>query len=44
MDFSEAVSRGVLCKKLFLKISQYSEESSRPATLLKTHSNRCGFL
>ena len=26
-------------KKLFLKISQYSNESCRPATLLKTDSN-----
>ena len=39
MNFSEAAIRGVLWKKLFLKILQYSKESCRPATLLKTDSN-----
>ena len=38
MNFSEAATGGVLCKKLFLKISQYSQESYRPATLLKPDS------
>ena len=44
MDFSEAATGGVLWKKLFLKISQYSQESCRPTTLLKTHSNTDVFL
>ena len=35
MNFSEAATGGVLRKKLFLKISQYSQESCRLATLLK---------
>ena len=39
MNFSEAVTEGVLFKKLFLKISQYSQESCRPANLLKRDSN-----
>ena len=30
MIFSEAATRGVLWKKQFLKISQYSQESCRP--------------
>ena len=38
MNFLEAVTGGVLWKKLFLKISEYSQESCRPATLLKTDS------
>ena len=33
--FSVAVTGRFLLKKLFLKISQYSQESCRPATLLK---------
>ena len=36
MNFSEAATAGVLWKKLFLKNLQYSQESSRPETLLKT--------
>ena len=44
MDFSEAATGGVLWKKLFLKILQFSQESCRPATLLKTHSNTGAFL
>ena len=39
MNFSEAATGGVLWKKLFLKISQYPQESYRPSTLLKTDSN-----
>ena len=39
MNFSEAATGGDLWKKLFLKISQYSQESCRPATFLKT--DRC---
>ena len=44
MDFSEAAIGSVLWKKLFLKISQYSQESCRPATLLKALSNTGVFL
>ena len=44
MNFSEAAIGGVLWKKLLLKISQYSQESCRPATLLKTDSNTGVFL
>ena len=36
MNFSEAATEGVLWKKLFLKIAQYSQASSRPATLSPT--------
>ena len=36
MNFLETASGDVLWKKLFLKISQHSQESSRAATLLKT--------
>ena len=32
MNFSEAPTGGVLWKKLFLEISQYSQKSYRPAT------------
>ena len=39
MNFSEAVNGGVLWKKLFLKLSQYSQESCRSAVLLKRGSN-----
>ena len=39
MNFSEEATKGVLRKKLFLKFSQYSQESHKPATLLKTDSN-----
>ena len=39
MNFSEATTGGVLWKKLFLKIPQYSQESCRRATLLKRDSN-----
>ena len=35
MNVSEAATRCVLWKKLFLKISQYSQESCRRATLLE---------
>ena len=35
MNFSEAATGGVLWKRLFLKISQYTQESCRPATLFK---------
>ena len=35
MNFSEAATGGVLWKMLFLKISQYTQESCRPATLFK---------
>ena len=44
MNFSEAATGGVLWKKLFLKISQYSQENCRPATLLETDSNTGVFL
>ena len=44
MNFSEAATGGVLWKKLFSKISQYSQESCRPATLLKRDSNTGVFL
>ena len=44
MNFSEAAIEGVLWKKLLLKISQYSQESCRPATLLKIDSNTGVFL
>ena len=44
MNFSEAATRGVLLKKLFLKIGQYTQESCRPATLLKRDSNTGAFL
>ena len=37
--FSEAATRGVLWKKMFLQILQYSQESCKPATLLKRDSN-----
>ena len=43
MNFLEAATRGDLWKKLFLKISQYSQESCRPATLLKTDYNTSDF-
>ena len=43
MNFLEAATRDVLWKKLFLKISQYSQESCRPATLLKTDYNTSDF-
>ena len=39
-EFFKAATRGVAWKKLFLKISQYSQESCRPETLLKTDSNK----
>ena len=39
MNFSETATGGVLWKKLFLKILQYSQERCRPATLLKRDSN-----
>ena len=39
MNFSEATTVGVLWKKLFLKRLQYSQESSRPANLLKRDSS-----
>ena len=41
---SETTTGVVLWKKLPLKISQYSQESCRPATLLKTDSNTGVFL
>ena len=41
MTFSEAATGGALRKNLFLNISQYSQESCRPAFLLKKDSNRC---
>ena len=44
MNFSKAVNRGVLWKKLFLKILQYSQESRRSATFLKTDSKTGVFL
>ena len=44
MNFSEEATGGVLWKKLFLQILQYSQESWRPATLLKTDSNTGVFL
>ena len=44
MNFSEAATGGVLWKKLFLKISQYSQENCRPSTLLETDSNTGVFL
>ena len=44
MKFSEAPTGGVLRKKLFLKISQYSQERYRPATLLKLDSDTVVFL
>ena len=39
MNFSEAATEGVLWRKLFLKISQYSKQSCRPAYLLKRDFN-----
>ena len=39
MNFLEVATGVVLSKKLFLKISQYPQESYRPSTLLKTDSN-----
>ena len=39
MNFSEETIGGISRKKLFIKISQYSQESCRLATLLKTDSN-----
>ena len=44
MNFSEAAIGGVLWKKLLLKILQYSQESCRLATLLKTDSSTGVFL
>ena len=41
MKSSEAATGGVLWKKLYLKILQYSQESCRPATLLKRDFNTC---
>ena len=43
-EFFRTAARGVLWKKLFLKISQYSQESFRPATFLKRDSNTGVFL
>ena len=39
MNFSEAATEGVLWKKVFLKFWHYSQETCRPATLLKRGSN-----
>ena len=44
INFSEATKGGVLPKKLFLKISQYLQQSCRPVTLLKTESSTDVFL
>ena len=44
MIFLEATTGGVLWKKLFLKHLQYSQESCRPATLLKKDSDTGVFL
>ena len=44
MNFSEAATGGILWKKLLLKVLQYSQESCRPASLLKTDSNTGVFL
>ena len=44
MNISEAATGGFLWKKLFLKISLYSQENCRRATLLKTESNKGAFL
>ena len=44
MNFSEVATGCVLWKKLLLKISQHSQESCRPATLLKADSNTGVFL
>ena len=44
LEISEAATGGVLWKKLFLKISQYSQENCRPPTLLKRDSNTGVFL
>ena len=44
MNISEAAIGDFLWKKLFLKFSQYSQESCRPATLLKAESNTGVFL
>ena len=44
MNFSEAATGSVSWKKLFLKILQYSQESCRSATLLKTDFNTDVFL
>ena len=44
MNFSEAASGAVLRNKLSLKILQYSQESCRPATLLKKDPKKAVFL
>ena len=44
MNFSGEATGCVLWRKLFLKISQYSQERCRPVTLLKTDSNVGVFL
>ena len=44
MNVSEAATGGVLWKKAVLKNLQYSQESCRPATLLKGDSNTAAFL
>ena len=36
MNFPEAATKGVLCKKLFFKILQYSQESCRPLKEIPT--------
>ena len=42
---SEAATKGVLCKKVFLEISQNSQENTcAPATLLKKGSGTGVFL
>ena len=43
-EFFRTATGGVLLKKLFLKILQYSQESCRAATLLKKDSNTDVFL
>ena len=43
-DFSRSTHRRCFMKKAVLKVSQYSQESSRPATLPKTDSNTGVFL
>ena len=43
-NFSEAASGSVRWRKLFLKNLLYSQESCRPATLLKRDSNKDVFL
>ena len=46
MKLTEAVTRGVLCKKVFLEISQNSQENTcaRVSFLIKLQAETCNFI